>query len=682
MLRRTRLLAKEFFKVPLFDTLLICVLVYLFYYGSDVYRAEYLQASQLQYATNAINFTAGFLAVCAYLGLALFMLLSYEFLHRCRTYSLAETMAATGRSGMTLRAQLFLLILLVLAFWAYICALCLRIMHATNTLASPLMGNLLLASVLYGFFPALIGVLLGAAGQKLVGRIGFYSFLALTVFFTSQMSRDVYFTLSGIAWEAAGDPAGIAAEKLMDYWFRLSPVYNSTVSTAYGIGIEPFHWALAAMWCLLGGGVLLATARGWVKRSGSIGCFVLALLCAVFVWHRGSNWNEYLGPFLERQVLRDSSYYQDREAVTAQAAAFHVTAYDMDLHCLAELSADVTVTLDNSGLDAYDFTLYHGFSVSQITDGDGNPVSFVRNGDYITVYREDLPISQLRFRYSGWHEELYSTVQGIYLPGYFCYYPMEGRRAVFDGAQLSFLEADLAPCDFSVRVHALCPVFTNLSAQGNDGFAGTATNLTVMGGFYQEQVVDDVRYVFPWGVEWSDMQGQLTELLTQINADWDLELPIPSYSAVFYSPHISLPVASTGRCTATEDALFVGFTYAGPDVNNMADAHLQRWLAQTVHDGPVRTWFLQILQGIINGDATGQNALKASFGSKLPEQWTPTEGAAEAENEMREVGYCIARAMETTSAKEVLQKIYAYLKTGDGDDLAFARSLVGGTNDA
>ncbi len=681
MFRRVRLLTKEFFKVPFFDILLLCVIVYLFSYGGDVYNASTNAAdSAFLSADNAIGFTASFLAVCTFIGLALFMILSYEFTRRCKTYALSELLDVYGHGAPTLGAQLALLASMAVVYWGYVCCLCLRILHATNTLSSPITGNVLLASVLYGFFPALAGILLGAAGQKLGGRVGFYLFLIASIFFSTQMSRDAYFTLGSILSEAADIPAGIAAQKILDYWFRLPPVYGSFNSTVYGIGIEPFHWALAAMWCLLGGGALLALSHGRLRKAAGAVCFGAALLCAAFVWHRGSNWQEYPVTPLERNVLGDTYYYshtQTDSKAAEEAAGFQVRAYSMDLRCFSELDANVAVTLDGSVLDAYTFTLAHNFTISRITDGQGEKLDFTRDGDYVTVNNPDnRAISELRFRYSGWHDSLFSSAQGVYLPGYFCYYPIPGRQSVYEDWNLTYPQTALEPCAFSVRVRAMCPVFTNLTDQKDGVFSGTASSLSVVGGLYREETADGVRYVLPWWMDETDMGERLTQAIAQLNADWELDIPLPSYTVVFYSPSVLHPTSSTGTCTSTQDALFVGHTYTGVETNSMARAYLQSILAQTGAGGPARTWFLSILQGILNGDVTGQGALISAFGGRLPEQWTPNENLSDEENLNWQVGYLLASAMEQTSAKEVLQSLYAYLSAGGGDDLDFAQSLL------
>ena len=583
MIRRIWLLTKEFFRVPYFDVLLVCAFAYLFSYSGDVYRARDFLDTSFQCAESAVTFTSSFLATCTYVGLVLFMVLGYEFTRRCRTHGLSELLGVYENRASTIVAQLFFLGMLAILYWTFLCSLCLRILIATRTLRSPMTANILLASVLYGLLPAIAGVLLGSAGQRLGGRVGFYIFLVFSVFFSTQMSRDLYVTVCSMLAEAGNLSAGIAAQRILDYWFRMPPVYNNIASPVYGIGIEPFHWALLIFWCLLGGGILLITAPRRNRKGFGVLCIAAALMCAVFVWHRGSNWPEYMVTPQERIVVQDAAWYAEHGTeAEEEKPGFSVTSYSMDLRFFSALDADVTLKLDGLDRTACTFTLYHGFTIRQITDGAGNPMGFARNGDYIIVnVPEGLEGSELRFRYSGWHDSLFSTAQGIYLPGYFCFYPLPGKRTVYTDGQIVFSHKDIAPCQFTVRVRACCPVFSNLTGKEDGTLSGTATSLSLMGGLYREQTTDGVRYVIPWWMEHADYMERLTQAIEEINAENDLEIPLPSYTVVFYSPSIILPTRRAGACTATQDALFVGHSYSGVQVQDLVSAYLHSLAAQS-----------------------------------------------------------------------------------------------------
>ena len=587
VIRRISLLTKEFFKVPFFDVLLVCALAYLFLYSGDIYRTRDFLDTSFQCAENAVVFASSFLATCTYVGLALFMVLSYEFTCRCRNHGLSELLDIHENRASTIAAQLFFLSVLAILYWTFICCLCLRILIATKALGSPMTANFLLASMLYGFLPALAGVLLGSAGQRLGGRVGFFIFLMFSVFFSTQMSRDFYLTVCGMFAEAGNLPAGVATQKILDFWFRMPPVYNNITSPVYGIGIEPFHWALVIFWCLLGGGILLIAAHRRIRKGMGMLCFVAALLCASFVWCRGSNWPEYMVTPQERIVVQDAAWYAEHGTeMEDEEAGFSVTSYSMDLRFFSELDADVTLHLAGPDLTACSFTLYHGFTIRQITDNGGNPMNYTRNGDYIIVnIPESSEVSDIRFRYSGWHDSLFSTAQGIYLPGYFCFYPLPGKRTVYKDGQIVFSHKFMEPCHFSVRVHALCPVFSNLNVQADGSFSGTATSLSLIGGLYREQTVGSVRYVIPWWMEHADYMERLIQAIEEINTEKELEIPLPSYAVVFYSPNISLPTRRAGACTATKDALFVGHSYGGVQVQDLVSAYLQSLAAQSVEDG-------------------------------------------------------------------------------------------------
>ena len=122
---------------------------------------------------------------------ALFLFLSYEFLHKAKDRSLQETLqgipGAERKSFfagllvlLTLAAALFILCT-ILVEWKAFC------LYAFNW---PYFLNTLFACLLYLWGPGLIGLLLGAAGSLYVGRMVFYLLSLVLVFLVSDFSEE------------------------------------------------------------------------------------------------------------------------------------------------------------------------------------------------------------------------------------------------------------------------------------------------------------------------------------------------------------------------------------------------------------------------------------------------------------------------------------------------------------
>ena len=145
---------------------------------------------------------------------------------------------------------------------------------------------------------------------------------------------------------------------------------------------------------------------------------------------------------------------EEREEVSAK---FSVEGYQMELKIDRELHADVTVTLsDAQEQEEYVFTLYRGYHLQTLTDHLGNQLSWEQEGDWIRFSPVVSGTTAFRFSYSGSGDMFYSNRQGIFLPGYFPFYPMPGEKVVNDG--LGFMTPiDRSQKQFEVTVHTDAP---------------------------------------------------------------------------------------------------------------------------------------------------------------------------------------------------------------------------------
>jgi hypothetical protein len=207
----------------------------------------------------------------------------------------------------------------------------------------------------------------------------------------------------------------------------------------------------------------------------------------------------------ENTLAHDQYYYTGQDAeIKDEKAEYEISAYQMELSIGLEMSADVVMDVSQS-LPEYKMSLYHGYKVKSAYDGSGNVLSFTQEGDYVTITNStDSEIGQIRLVYEGCSPAYYSNVQGIFLPGYFAYYPRAGFVPLYDesvgGISECFVDADT---EFAVKMNTHQTLYTNLEKDG-DWYRGKCDGFTVLSGFYEEKELSNGnRLIYPYlyGIE-------------------------------------------------------------------------------------------------------------------------------------------------------------------------------------
>ena len=674
---RFRLNAKDFFRQPFYDCLVAVSIIFLIIQSKEISGLSHFSGGGYGLTTALINGVSYYLSTCVFVLSVIFSVCSYEFIRSEKRRHLSETFAAIpeGRNK-SLRARVAFLLGLSIATALFAFLLGVVSILRIDKLSPPeyFWHNYLCAGVLYALLPAFLGVFIGAAWAKLGGRVSFYLFLTVFAFLSSQLSAEFYSAMGYLPLNAGSPSLGIAVQKLLDFCFRLKPVFNGVIDSAYGITIEPYRWFMMLFWITLSLSVLWLFSR---KRILSCICFLLCLVCAAGGWYRGSDPCEYLTVL---RVTNENAVELSDMEYEKEQAAFSVCAYEITLTCLLDLRAEVTATLDGTNLREYKFTLYHGYRLAAVTDGASRMLDYQQHGDLVIVKNPDATaLNQIVFTYSGKHPDLYANWQGIFLPGYFCWYPMEGCLTLTENGNMIVPERSWSSRTFSLRVSCGAPVYTNLETQEDGSFLGSTVGVTVAAGMYTQSEIGQIRYLAPWGIEAENIPEQLIRRIEEMNETWGFDMLLPSYRTIIYSPNITtpLPGAATGTCVSLDDTLLVGTTYAGSDISAVSVAFLHDQL-RTLPDGPVKDWLTDSITQLLQGDITGKAAWTMLYGPSVPRQFSNNLAFTQEENHRREVGWYLYQAIDKRSAKDVLQQMYLYLKDGGGDDLAFAMELAEG----
>lgn len=337
---------------------------------------------------------------------------------------------------------------------------------------------------LYVFLGGIIPILLGVFFAQKTKRIVSYALMALIIFLVSSTSDFIPGGLSQVTkinfWEAKYFLAYILPNDLE--WY---------INHDYGMYAEIYRWNLIIFWISLLSFLFFKLCQ--IKKTALKAVLLsLTLLISTFnlvgYFYGGSHIEK--GAQLDSISMSDYLFYTENEQKN-QDPDFEVTSYDMDLSIYRQLDAEVSMTLSDTGLEYYNFTLYHGYNVLKITDIEGNALKYNREGDYVTVIGNG-NLQLINIKYSGYSPILYSNYQACSLPGFFAYYPIPGFYKI-TGDYTTYNPIDIkSETEFNIRVDSARQFYSNLVEVKNEKncFVGVTSYPTLFSGFYKSNSSD------------------------------------------------------------------------------------------------------------------------------------------------------------------------------------------------
>lgn len=332
---------------------------------------------------------------------------------------------------------------------------------------------------LYVFLGGIIPILLGVFFAQKTKRIVSYALMALIIFLVSSTSDFIPGGLSQVTkinfWEAKYFLAYILPNDLE--WY---------INHDYGMYAEIYRWNLIIFWISLLSFLFFKLCQ--IKKTALKSVLLsLTLLISTFnlvgYFYGGSHIEK--GAQLDSISMSDYLFYTENEQKN-QDPDFEVTSYDMDLSIYRQLDAEVSMTLSDTGLEYYNFTLYHGYNVLKITDIEGNALKYNREGDYVTVIGNG-NLQLINIKYSGYSPILYSNYQACSLPGFFAYYPIPGFYKI-TGDYTTYNPIEIkSETEFNIRVDSARQFYSNLDEVKNEKncFVGVTSYPTLFSGFYK-----------------------------------------------------------------------------------------------------------------------------------------------------------------------------------------------------
>lgn len=385
---------------------------------------------------------------------------------------------------------------------------------------------------LYVFLGGIIPILLGVFFAQKTKRIVSYALMALIIFLVSSTSDFIPGGLSQVTkinfWEAKYFLAYILPNDLE--WY---------INHDYGMYAEIYRWNLIIFWISLLSFLFFKLCQ--IKKTALKAVLLsLTLLISTFnlvgYFYGGSHIEK--GAQLDSISMSDYLFYTENEQKN-QDPDFEVTSYDMDLSIYRQLDAEVSMTLSDTGLEYYNFTLYHGYNVLKVTDIEGNALKYNREGDYVTVIGNG-NLQLINIKYSGYSPILYSNYQACSLPGFFAYYPIPGFYKI-TGDYTTYNPIDIkSETEFNIRVDSARQFYSNLDEVKNEKncFVGVTSYPTLFSGFYKSNSSDIYKIyaitVKGWGLSEIDEEyiDEIQKYINELDNNSSNKLNLKEYTII------------------------------------------------------------------------------------------------------------------------------------------------------
>lgn len=385
---------------------------------------------------------------------------------------------------------------------------------------------------LYVFLGGIIPILLGVFFAQKTKRIVSYALMALIIFLVSSTSDFIPGGLSQVTkinfWESKYFLAYILPNDLE--WY---------MNHDYGMYAEIYRWNLIIFWISLLSFLFFKLCQ--IKKTALKAVLLsLTLLISTFnlvgYFYGGSHIEK--GAQLDSISMSDYLFYTENEQKN-QDPDFEVTSYDMDLSIYRQLDAEVSMTLSDTGLEYYNFTLYHGYNVLKITDIEGNALKYNREGDYVTVIGNG-NLQLINIKYSGYSPILYSNYQACSLPGFFAYYPIPGFYKI-TGDYTTYNPIEIkSETEFNIRVDSARQFYSNLDEVKNEKncFVGVTSYPTLFSGFYKSNSSDIYKIyaitVKGWGLSKIDEEyiDEIQKYINELDNNSSNKLNLKEYTII------------------------------------------------------------------------------------------------------------------------------------------------------
>lgn len=421
--------------------------------------------------------------------LVIILFLAFDYFHElpdAEWMDAAKVCCGFGRSEAT---QFFVMLQWVMLSAVMFFSFSVVGFHIADTLTAELVIYLIRFFFLYVVLNGIVALLLAWLLSRVVGKLVGYICIILFVCAVSPIATSELGFLSMIlrGLHEAFKVILILPEGVHGSYFgTLLPVNFSIIS-------RTLFWVIL---CISG---LLLNSRIRYRVLLSFGFLALLIGDYVYMHLPTSFYSDNDSYGVEDSVVYDQmAYIIDGAIETQESDEFKVDKYEMTLEMDRVLKASVSVYPVDQTLPSYEMTLYHLYQVQSVTDGKGNPLNYVREGDYLKVDNVSEKMEVMCIHYEGGLANFYANADDCNLPGSFAYYPLPGYRTIFE--DYDYVDNRFEdPVLFDVTVCANRTVYSDLERIEENHFVGESYGPTFVSGFMKEVVLEnDVRIVYPY----------------------------------------------------------------------------------------------------------------------------------------------------------------------------------------
>lgn len=415
-------------------------------------------------------------------GYIVFIFVTYEFLSLACSHRVSETLSYMPVSRLSQeKAQLLILFFINLFLFA---------MHfLENVILAAITGNFtgeyiwysMKLLVLYVIGVNTIAILSGYIISMIPYRVISYILLVFFAFFETLRYQQVM----------GKERFGTFTELTQFFWLKWA------ANDGYLFSIELHFWAktLIMISALLFVVFAVLYVRFWMKRMIIFeGLVILVALGCFGVWRQ-----EISGCY---QGYEDNGEQIYEMRSDEDAEQFFVKKYDLYIQIDNYMHIRAEMILSDNSLNTYYFTLFSGFDVTKVTDLSGNVLTYTFDGNVMEIANEQGCLEGVVIEYEGvGTNQCFAGKQGMCLMGNVPYYPLAGVRPYHRLGQCALEQAESV---FHVTVDYPGRVFCNLSRISEGEFTGSSNHVTLVGGFWQEETVNGINYIFPKYSTWSN----------------------------------------------------------------------------------------------------------------------------------------------------------------------------------
>ena len=420
----------------------------------------------------------------------IFLFLSYEYFYIVKKSNILEVLKSTRFGVLKLGSYQFMTMMLlniivVLSYIVYNTVFYSYYDFEQSGFLTHLLSNMLLNFLMMQLVAILVGWVLALMFKRLIA----YLVAILVVLLGSRIFEIIAFDTFR--------STGINLYPFYDFFSFADPALRWSTNFHFGFSILPDRFWQTLLWVVLLLGVIVVkiTRKGKVKNS-LVTIFAMMMVFAFYFYTQPVS-RFVMNDNPVGSLWYDSLYYFGKDILTEEAN-FSVLTYELDISVGNQLEVIATLTVDKV-LPEYQFTLYHRYIITQVTDQTGEAINFSQTGDHFTVYNTLSDLETITIHYRGYSPVFYSNSQGLILPGFFPYFPHPGRHLIFDYQRESFNALMLSQnAYFNVTVAGATRVFSNLMEITPNKFSGYTSSVTLMSGFLDEQIVEGVRVIYPF----------------------------------------------------------------------------------------------------------------------------------------------------------------------------------------